>query len=254
MKLRILGLILFLGLGFWGQSRMHGFRLAHLACELPQAWENTQMSEEIHRRLDQPFRFFGKGGWCYAFLGKDQKTVLKFFRKDAGLQLPFNSLTLLFQKAKDRSGLLYLHLHETNNALGFAEITDPSGVVHRVNLDKMGFALQEKGELIFSWIEQKMAADDLEGAKKAIDSFLECIVSLHRQGIKDIDRSFTNNFGFIGDRAFTLDISSFVYDAKLSYKKETIRKTSPLSRWLNKHHPQLHAYFEEKLDQIIDST
>lgn len=250
-----LTLILFLGAGFLLETRTQGFRLAHFLTELPKdkRWQNSPLSSEVEARLHQPFTFLGKGGWCYAFLGEDQKTVVKFFRKDTAIELPFNSCSLLYKEAQEKTGLLYVHIQETKGC-GALILYDPIGIIHSLELDKCAFVVQERADLIFSRLGSLMRQGDFAGAKKSIDTFLDCLSALHKQGLKDLDRSFTNNFGFVGEKAVALDVSSFVKDPLLqrpgAYKKETIRKVESLSRWLRKHYPELSEYCEERLDNF----
>ena len=82
--------LLFIGLAtslyFFTESQTEGFRYYHLISNLPNEprWDVPPPSDEemtrINQLLEQPFTFLGSGGWCYAFLGQDQKTVIKFFK------------------------------------------------------------------------------------------------------------------------------------------------------------------------------
>src|SRR5579872_2014639 len=107
-------------------------------------WESAPLSSEEQKLLDQPFTFLGKGDQSYAFLGQDQKTVLKFFRHDhlgprkflRTLPLPatldklrqeflawrsrydltplFDSAKLAFDELKEETGLIGLHLNKSD--------------------------------------------------------------------------------------------------------------------------------------------
>src|SRR5476649_77108 len=55
-----------------------GFRASKLVSSLPPILSTPP--EEVDALLDQPFRYFGKGGTCLVFLGADGKTVLKLFK------------------------------------------------------------------------------------------------------------------------------------------------------------------------------
>ena len=96
-----------------------------------------------------------------------------------------------------------------------------------------------------------MKKKDIPGAKQAIDDMLACILTIYKQGIRDADHALRNNFGFVGDRAVTIDLSSWIPDESMkvpgNYKKELVVKTRRLSRWLNKYHPELCNYLEERL-------
>ena len=85
MAIKIFGVALvFTGLYFFCEQETQGFRLYHLLSDLPDdpCWEIPSLEPEenkkIYHLLDQTFTYIGKGGFCYAFLGEDQKTVIKF--------------------------------------------------------------------------------------------------------------------------------------------------------------------------------
>ena len=73
------------GLYFFCEKQTQGFRYHQLLSSIPNdlRWETSPLPLEEQAQLivllDQPFTFIGKGGFCCAFLGEDQKTVLKFY-------------------------------------------------------------------------------------------------------------------------------------------------------------------------------
>ena len=75
--------------------------------------------------------------------------------------------------------------------------------------------------------------------------------------MRDYDTSLRQNFGFVDGHAITLDLSSFGFDPSLrdpsNYKKEIIIKTKRLGHWLKKYHPDLFAYYDGKLKEMIDN-
>lgn len=279
------------GLFYFCEQKTQGFRLYTILSNLPNdpRWEADPLSEEemadIQKRLDQPFTFLGRGGWCYAFLGADQKTVLKFYKHEhlclshivkdfhfgkLFLKSPllkenssyfqefnFTSCMLLYRKAKERTGLIYVHLNKTKDLHPTVTLYDPLGVRHTVCLDETEFVLQEKAEPLFTHLDRLVDGNDLPRAKQAIDAMLNCLLELSQKGIKDLDQKLYENFGYIGNQAVTFDLSSFVESEQIRrpavYKKELIYKTLRLNRWLKKHHPELHIYCEERINAIIDS-
>src|SRR5690349_19588577 len=76
---------LWAGLYFFCENQTQGFRYYQLLSSIPDdpRWEISSLTLEeqadLSVLLDQTFTFIGKGGFCYAFLGEDQKTVLKFY-------------------------------------------------------------------------------------------------------------------------------------------------------------------------------
>ncbi|MBY0528646.1 MAG: hypothetical protein K2P51_00460 [Rhabdochlamydiaceae bacterium] len=275
---------------FFCNRQTQGFRYYSLLSDLPNdtRWEVDPLSqkqmEEIHAKLDQPFTFLNSGGWCYAFLGADGKTILKFYNHEH-LSLPhifkhfswpkllfhsprispheryfqefnFTSCTLVYRHLKELSGLLYVHLNKTEDLHKKVILYDKIGVRHEIDLDRTEFVVQERAELLFDHLEQFHSRNDLSGAKRAINQLLECLLTFSRQGIRDLDQKLYENFGFVDNKAIALDLSSFVFDPEIKrpavYKKEILFKTQRLGRWIKKHYPELLPHFDEQLNQLIE--
>lgn len=281
----------FFGLSLFCHEKTRGFRLYAILSNLPNEprWEFPPLAPEEEQNvaalLDQPFTFLGSGGWSYAFLGQDQKTVLKFFNHThlgpSGLvtdfsfkklllqsdpwpenqsyfqEFNFNSCKLLYTQAKERTGLLYVHLNKTQGKHKLVTLIDNVGVRHTIDLDKTEFVVQKKAELLFPHLDHLSREKKLDEAKQCIDDFYACLLSLSQKGIRDNDRSLRNNFGFTDEGAITLDLSSFTPDEQMknpgTYKKEIVNKTQRLSRFLRKYHPELYAYSEMRLAEIMEN-
>jgi len=278
------------GAYFFCEWQTQGFRFYHLLSDLPSApeWEipaSAAQIESVNALLDQPFTYVGKGGFCIAFLGKDGKTILKFYRHEhlrltsalkpfswrALLLKPpshlsafsdfhafaFKSCSLLYQRIQERTGLLYVHLNKTHMLKNSVTLIDPSGVAHTIDLNQTEFVLQQKAELLLAALDRTMHRGEVEKAKRMIDSYFNCLVELSGQSLRDLDRSFRYNFGVLEDgTVITIDISSFVHDPRILqpsfYKRELVLKAHPLSKWLKKHHPTLYTYYDEKITQLMD--
>lgn len=239
------------------------FRIYEILSEMPNspAWE-TGFSQEMQTLLDQPFTYLGKGEQFYAFLGRDKQTVIKFFRHDhlSPLQLLpqtlrakfpsrtdltplFRSAKLAYDRLKDETGLLALHLNKSKNLCGTVTIHDKLGIRHRIDLDATEFILQRRGDLFCTTLGKKIEQGDLQGAREQIHSLIHMLHKQCQKGVRNSDTSFKRNFGVIGDRAVTFDIGSFYLDEKVKTpaeeKQETWRTTAQLQRWLRKHYPEL---------------
>lgn len=273
-----------LGLYLFCEAKTHGFRLYQILSNLPNdpRWEVPPLSElaqaEINKKLDQPFTFLGSGGWCYAFLGQDEHTVLKFYKhthlelkacikefswkkfllKSPRLpegssyfqELNFNSCILLYKQAKERTGLLYVHLNKTQGLHNPVTLIDPIGVKHTLDLDRTEFVLQTKAELILPHLNTLMEKGEVDSAKTCIKEIITCLAEFHQKGIRDLDRSFRNNFGYIEEKAVALDLSSFVLDPSSHASQDIRDKTHRLERYLRKYHPVLHLYYQDCINQL----
>lgn len=285
------GTLAFVGISYFCESKTKGFRTYYIISNLPNEsqWEVPPLSELEQKRidalLDQPFTYLAAGGWCFAFLGEDKKTVLKFFKHEHLLpssilrnfsfnnllmksspwpqgtayfqEFNFKSCTLLYDKVKERTGLLYLHLNKTKNLHKPVTLIDNIGIKHTIDLDKTEFVVQKKAELLFDHIDRLAKEKKIEEAKRSLDDMIECLLTLFKRGTRDLDLSLHHNFGYTEDGAITLDLSSFEIDESLkkpgNYRKELIVKTRWLSRFLNKNYPDLHVYFENRLSEIVEN-
>jgi hypothetical protein len=285
-----LGIALFSILYFFCQSQTKGFRPYLILSNLPNdpRWELPPLPQEekekIDHLLDQPFTFLGSGGWCIAFLGEDKKTVLKFYRHchllpstiarkfsfeklffksdpwPQGLgyfqEFNFKSCIRLYKEAKQRTGLLYIHLNKTENLHKPATLIDNIGVQHTIDLDKTEFVVQKRADLLLTHIHSLAKKKRAQEAKRCLDDMIDCLLTIYKSGTRDFDHSLRNNFGYTEDGAIALDLSSFGPDDSLKkpgeYRKEIIIKTRRLSRFLEKHHEDLYAYFENRLCEIVE--
>lgn len=273
------------------EKQTKGFRLHYITSNLPNdpRWEVPPLAQEEQARidalLDQPFTYLDRGGWCFAFLGQDQKTILKFYRHTHLLfdtlfspfsfqnlvmkcsplpqgtpyfqEFNFKSCALLYEKAKERTGLLYVHLNKTEGKHKPVTLIDNIGIRHTIDLDKTEFVIQKKATLLFDHIDRLAKKKKVNEAKQSLDDMLDCLLTLYKQGLRDLDQSLRNNFGYTEEGAVTLDLSSFAFDESLKkpgeYRKELILKTQRLSRFLRKNYPDLQTYFEGRLSEITEN-
>lgn len=245
---------------------------------------SNEEQTKIDTLLGQPFTYLGSGGWCFAFLGEDKKTILKFYRHNhfflstilrersfeklllKAPTLPegspyfqefnFNSCVMLYNQAKKRTGLLYVHLNKTPGLHKPVTLYDNIGIKHTIDLNKTEFVVQKRATLLFEHIDSLAKQKKMDEAKHCIDDMIRCMLTLFKGGLRDLDLSLHYNFGYTEDGAVTLDLSSFVPDDSLKkpgeYRKELIVKTRGLSRFLNRNHPELHSYFEKRLSDALE--
>jgi hypothetical protein len=289
-KKSLLGALALVGVYFFCEWQTQGFRYHHLLSDFSEdpRWKVFVTPEELERAsilLDQPFTYLGKGGFCRAFLGQDGQTVLKFYHHDrfrlsdafqpfswhklllkTPLQLilaseyhafAFKSCRLLYERVRGRTGLLFIHLNKTCDLKKQVALIDPSGVIHTIDPNQTEFVLQQRGELLLDYIARVMKKRDADAAKRAIDSYLACLVQLSQCGVQDLDHSFRGNFGILEDgTVITIDISSYVDNARIAtpacYKREIVLKSHRLAKWLKKHYPDIYAYYDEKITQLMD--
>ena len=285
---------LFWGVERFCHKQTHGFQLHKVLSK--HAEEDIQgsdyaISEEEKRGLQtvffQPFYFLGSGGQSYAFVSQDGKTVLKLFKNHRirlwkflhGISLPalldvyrqrflnkiihqspafFESCKISYLEFKERTGLIYLHLHKTDFIKKKLTIVDNLGIAHQIDLDSTDFALQKKAEFFKPKLKKLMENNDLNAAKQCIDSYLGLIVERCKKGIADHDPNFRRNVGFIGNLAVEIDLGSYTKDESIksreNFKLEVLDKTQKFKGWMQRKDPGLFLYLSDRIDQILQEN
>jgi hypothetical protein len=253
-----------------------GFTLSRIHSDLPFQAEPEMV--DIAPILDQPFFYLDKGAQCYVFLSEDQKHVLKFFRfhrLDPPWWLPhfklpgfleikrqailsacqdrlsrhLNSYKLAFERLKQESGLVYIHLNKTDSLRKQLTIVDKIGIRHSLDLDSMGFILQKKAELVYPTFEKWIAKNERGLAREAIDQILALLINRSKMGIYDKDSNLATNFGFVEGRAVQIDVGRFCLKEKMTDRTALTRITAPFKQWLEERDPSLVLYLQEQLEE-----
>lgn len=252
-----------------------GFRPSKLTSSLPSV--HLPPSPEIDTLLDQPFRYLGKGGTSFVFLGEDGHTVLKLFKHQHlfsksslfSVTLPgitdlwrinkiarnlgrhphkhhrffLNSCKLAYEELKEETGLIYLNPQPNSYFAKKVVLIDSWGLRYSVDLSRTEFALQKKAELFFPYLENLLKKRQHEQCKLAIDSLLTQIQTRCSKGIGDRDPNLEINFGFIDGKAIEFDLGSYFSSPKLknsaAQASELFFATHALQMWLEKHSPDL---------------
>lgn len=278
----ILIAILFYAVERFCHKQTSGFSLSkiiprHQLCG--KGLEGLQLSE-VESILSQPFYFLGRGGQCYVFESEDKTVVIKFFKQhhmqflnwleniklfgplDAfrnkilhkhhhqSESFFFQSCQLAYEKLKEHTGMIYLHLNRTDCFKQKLLIVDKLGIKHHLDPNEINFALQKKAVLSHRKFRKLIRESNIETAKRCIDSILDLITERCKQGIKDRDPNFRTNIGFLGEEAIEIDIGSYQYDEQLSfdYGKEVIDQTQKFRKWLERRNKELANYLKEKLE------
>lgn len=248
-------------------------------------WEVRKLSkieaQEVERALSQPYRYLGSGGQCMTFESWDDQYVIKFF-KQKKFALPawierfpapfliswlrekkilkreekrnkvFSAFKLSFDCLPGETGLLYVHLNPTDHLKKTLRLCDPEGRNHLLNLDELEFVVQRKAELAYKVIDSLIAAQRVDEAKQAIDQLLALQASIHKKGFRNRDPNFRHNYGLIGGQAILIDVGRIVDFEKTSQKNPI--STSRFREYLFDRHPELLAYFDQSIDEILHSN
>ncbi len=182
----------------------------------------NEEAQSIQSILSQKFTFLGEGAQAVAFESADGKYVLKLFkmhllkpsitdhlcphvvrRRLRNLHWVFNGYRNGYLDLRSETGLVWIHLTQTNYLNQNVTLHDRDGSEHQINADGVEFVIQEKAELIFDRLSRLKDEQELS---KAIDAVRALIQRRIDMGYADRDKAVSNNFGFVGDRAIQLDI------------------------------------------------
>ncbi|MBS0625224.1 MAG: hypothetical protein JSS32_04170 [Verrucomicrobia bacterium] len=253
--------------------RSVGFSLSKVLVDLP---TGEELSQELPE-LSQPFRYLSHGRQTFVFLSADGKTVLKLFnqeyfqprwyhhlpaprawkeqqRKKLALRKRFyeESYPLAFQKLRKESGLIYLHLHKTQEPLPSAELIDPSGRKIRLDLNRAAFVLQKKASSYRAHMEKVACEEGTIGLKREIDAWLA--FCSHRMELKigDHDHDIWENIGVFEDEELLfIDPGKIYANEQMHLEREWWKATHRLHKWLLKTDPEAAAYLERGRDNCL---
>lgn len=288
MRWFLVFVILFFAVGRFCHKQTRGFTLLKIASDSPVASEEetaswpVEQKAALHAILEQPFFFLSSGGQCYAFVSADGKTVIKFFKHHHirmwnrlnNLRLPrflqrpldktlekkkhqsswiFESCRIAYKNFKERSGLIYLHLHKTNSFKKKVKIIDNLNIAHLIDLDTTDFVLQQRAELSHRTLKRLIQDNRLEEAKQCIDSVLALTIERVKKGIIDRDPNMRTNIGFIGTYAIEIDIGSFTKKIDRihedNFQMELFTNTAKFHTWLNKRNTLLADYLTTRIQE-----
>jgi hypothetical protein len=262
-----------------------GFRASKLISNFPPFLNPPP--PKIESLLNQSFHFLGRGGTSFVFLGEDEKTVLKLFKhQHLLLKSPlfhiafpgsadairvkkivegqkknahkhqsffFSSCQLAYDELQEETGLIYLCCQPNPHFTQSIRLIDTWGISHYIDLRKTEFAIQQKADLFFPYLEALVKAGHKEEARRAVDALLQQIQTRCRKGIGDRDPNLLINFGFIERRVVEFDLGSYFLNPALKNPlleaKELFFSTYALQKWLEKHSPELLNHLLDRIAQ-----
>ena len=192
-----------------------GFTVARLRTSQPLGPSN---GVDPYLYLQQKFYLKAQGGQSYVFISADGNTVLKFFKEMPRPWIPFanyqakklgklkrtlNGYQLAFERLREESGLLYLHLSPTPAPLPVI-LVDRLHIEHAIDLSTTYFILQKKAAPL---------TDLSTEALSQISHLLQIRAAHH---ISDHDPRLQSNLGWCDGHLVFIDPGRFVEDAQAS--------------------------------------
>ena len=259
-----------------GCDRPKGFTLKKVTSSYPteKCWDvqNDLSKEELTKLLEGPYHYLGSGNHTYAFESPDRKAVIKFFKqKHMRVQSPlitvktkkrrakereesFSSYKLAFERLREETGLLYLHLNQTHHLNKKLTLLDQHGDKVIVNLDDMEFLIQKKATLAFDHLEKLFSEGAYDKALISIRSLFNLIAKRNMLGIYDRDLQFFKNFGFIDNDAIEIDIGEFRLDQSIHTTYEELHELShQIKDFVNQKAPEFSPIANHVIDRDIES-
>jgi hypothetical protein len=168
--------------------------------------------------LKQKFYLKDQGGQSYVFISADEKYVLKFFKDMPRPWIPFknyqnkklgklirtiNGYHLAFDRLRDETGLLYLHLSPTATPLPTI-LVDRLTIEHPIDLSSVYFVLQKRAAPVSAFTESTLAQ---------VSELIQKRASCH---IADHDPRLHANLGWVDGQLVFIDPGRFVEEANPS--------------------------------------
>jgi len=230
---------------------------------------------EASQILNQPYRFLAKGRQSFVFESQDGLWVVKFFNSKY-LEMPWYSFALWDQTRelskrkrrqsfylqsyalanshlKEETGIVYLHNGITRD-LPVVEVQDKTNHLFLIDLNKVPFVIQKKGELLCHRLKKMGSNDEI---KLVLNQFLELIATRISKGIADGDHDVQHNFGYLDGRVIHLDPGRLFVENLTNPARQTHEwwsATHSLRKWLQINAPEHVSDFDQQVIFWKDSV
>lgn len=239
--------------------------------------------DSVHQILEQPLRYIGRGGQCYAFSTADEKYVVKLLKynnnypriwfsissfpfgleifrqkklakKQKKLQGEYKSYQIAREELASETGILYFHLNQGSLPKATLLIEDKLGIVHTLAADKYQFYIQKKGSPFYPELRHMIEQKQFEIAREAISELVTYLFKRCKKKITDGDDGIYRNFAFQNGHPFQIDIGQFSYNDSLcsekDYQKDLMFFTKDFRNWLEKNSPALAEHLVNSIHEI----
>lgn len=276
------------GMNYLWHTLSGGFRLQKICFSIPtySAWETTLSpfeQEKIQAVLGQKFFYLDKGRQSYVFVSEDNKYVLKLFRyhlvrprlalsvlkylkfwdieakrKLLGKRNQFEnwmqSYKLAFDHLKKETGLVYIHLTQTELFPKKVEVIDSLKRSYWLDMDQFGFLIQKKVNLFSKVIQELVAHKDKDRLRQVLRAYFHTIASRKQKGIENKDHCWVKNYGIVGfTEAIEIDVGRYAITAPSNNIETLIQDlylyTTPIREFLEKSFPEILPEYQQGIQQ-----
>lgn len=237
-----------------------GFSLDKIRASIPHHSEWECRFDELHAGaiLSQPFSYLATGAESYVFVSEDDRYVIKFFkmnhlqpkpylkllkaipsfrakaeRKEKKLANTFKTLILAYDTFQEETGLIYLHLNQTQHLKQKISLRDKAGKLYHISADDYLFTIQKKADLVYERIGVLLRAGQKAEALDHMQAILRLVEKRCQQGLRDQDRGISNNYGFVGTTPVQIDIGRVIQDDRMCDPEETRQEVERVANKMN---------------------
>lgn len=196
---------------------------------------------------DYVLKFFNRGYW-------EQPSLLQWFftssdkkkRWKERIRIYPEGYRLAAEILPEETGVIFVHVGKSETIFPTVEVIDRTSRHFWIDLNRVPFVLQKKGNGSFF--------SDLQN-KKELDRLLDAYLTFHAKRIRhcvaDYDRDFKHNYCWDGAKLQYIDSARFFYDENLKllarHQHEWWKSTRRLRNWLKREAPDQVAWFDEKV-------
>lgn len=255
-------------MGKFAHRQTHGFSYLNFTIKAPSDYTLKSSQLKNPSILEQNFSFFGYGGESLVFVSDDDKWVLKLFKKHrlypyrefAFLKaIPvvnkilskqeliytrfWDSLKIQADKLQDVSFLEYIHMPSSREKPLNIRLKDPLGSYHSLDLSKVCFVIQKKGELF----RDVYLSESNDYARQCmLEKLVHFYKKLDEKDMKIWDNSISRNMGWLNDEPFLIDTGSTSQKNPDESFQYTIKH---LVGWVNKFDPDKTSFVNELIEK-----
>lgn len=206
-------------------------------------WQLLSENAEVEQILSQPFSYLARGHQSFVFVSADQRYVLKLCRLPAHKSIKKSLLTALsfmnaFKDLREETSVICANCPINKEVL----LIDKRNNYHEINLAKLPWALQKRGERFFTLFDELIKEE--EKAKQIIFHTIALYTSCWEKDYIDRDAIPDKNFGLLALQPIILDIGKLEKGAKhIPLKEYLLTMTESLRNKLQKESPLLYDYY-----------